>query len=76
MKVDFILGDTARDRVTRFTGFITAKTEHIDGRVTYYLEPPSKIGSNSPEGKWVDSTRMEKTHWTWELWEHLRVIPR
>lgn len=48
--VDFVLGNTVRDKVTGFTGTATARVEYLHGCVQYGVTP--RVGS---DGKAVDT---------------------
>ena len=53
----FALGDQVKDKITGFTGTVTARAEYIGGQVTYLVEAPM-IGAEK-RSDWIDQARLE-----------------
>lgn len=56
-----LLGHTAKDRLTDFTGVITSVSFDISGCVQAWITPPAKDGSEKRDGGWFDVQRLEVT---------------
>ena len=54
----FRLGQKVCDRVTGFTGIVTAHIRHITGCDTYALQPPVNKDGVVPEARSFDQTRL------------------
>ena len=54
------LGTKVRDKITGFTGTITARCEYIEGYVQYCVTPKCKDGGDVyPKEEYVDWARIE-----------------
>jgi len=51
-------GLMAKDKITDFSGIITASSSYITGCDQYFLQPKAD-GANFKEGKWFDEGRVE-----------------
>jgi hypothetical protein len=56
-KLEF--GVIAQDKITGFTGMVTAKTSYITGCDRYYLTPRVDKDGKCPEGKYFDEGTLE-----------------
>lgn len=55
----FKLGGKGRDRITGFSGVITAECIYISGCDQLCLQPPVDKDGKIPDGKWFDVQRIE-----------------
>ena len=53
------LGQEVRDRVTGFTGIVTAKVEYLNGCVQYHVRPKVREDQKFPEGAYIDQEYLE-----------------
>jgi len=52
-----ILGDTVTDRITGFSGVITAVTTYLAGTPRVFVEPTIAADGAYREGQWLDIDR-------------------
>ena len=56
----FEMGTEVRDKITKFTGVVTGKSEYITGCTQYLLQPPcAKDTGAFVNGTWFDENRLE-----------------
>lgn len=55
-----MLGSTARDRITGFTGVVMGVCDYLSGCSQALLVPPMQDGK-LPESQWFDVQRLEDT---------------
>lgn len=53
------LGLEGKDKVTNFSGIITARAQYLTGCDQYLLTPKVDKDGNAKDGKWVDEGRIE-----------------
>lgn len=53
------IGDLGKDRVTGFTGVVTATAQHITGCDTVYLTPKVDKDGKHGDGGWYDVHRVD-----------------
>lgn len=53
------MGDKVKDTLTKFTGIIIARSEHLTGCNQVYLLPTSDKGNDLKTGEWFDVERIE-----------------
>lgn len=54
-----LMGKKAKDKLTGFTGTITAHAEYMTGCDQFLLQPPVKDGSEYVNPIWFDEQRLE-----------------
>lgn len=54
------LGDKVTDKVTGFTGIVTARCEWITGHVQIEVAPLCEKDGKMVDDKWLDENRLEK----------------
>jgi hypothetical protein len=54
-----LLGKTAKDRVTGFTGVVVTVSFDLFGCVQAILQPPVEKDGKRPDGCWFDVNRLE-----------------
>lgn len=55
------LGQKAKDKVTGFTGIITARASYLTGCDQYVLTPTVDEHGKTVEGQWFDESRIKVT---------------
>ena len=53
------LGGKAKDKITGFSGTITAKCEYLTGCTQYLLQPGTDKDGKYVDGRWMDEDRLE-----------------
>lgn len=48
------LGVTAKDKITKVRGIITARSENLYGCNRYYIQPEIGTDNKVPDGWWID----------------------
>jgi hypothetical protein len=56
----FLLGQTAKDIITGFTGVVTARAEYISGCHQILLAPPIDEKGSHRESHWYDEQRCNR----------------
>jgi hypothetical protein len=54
-----LLGAKVRDKVTGVVGIVTTVSEHLTGCARAWVERPMNEKGETPEGLWLDVTRVE-----------------
>lgn len=57
--MDTKLGDTVKDRVTKFKGVVVGKVEYLTGCKQSLIVPEVKEDGTYVEGHWFDNDRLE-----------------
>jgi hypothetical protein len=53
------LGDLVKDKVTGFEGYVTARTEYLDGTTELRLEAPVSKDTDAPVVRSFNAKRLE-----------------
>lgn len=62
MKNNDLLGLTARDRITGFTGIITGVVDYVSGCRQGLVTPPVHADGKMPDSQWLDVQRLKVTN--------------
>jgi hypothetical protein len=53
------LGEKVRDRITGFNGTVMARTEYLNGCISYAILPEKLKDGNPQEWVWIDEQRLD-----------------
>ncbi len=53
------LGVTVKSKISKFTGIVTSRSEHINGCDRYWVEPTVDREGKKREGFWFDDKELE-----------------
>jgi hypothetical protein len=53
------LGDSAQDKLTKFTGIAIGRSEYLYSNVRIYIQPEAMDGTKPIDAEWFDEGRLE-----------------
>jgi len=56
---EFAMGATVKDRLTKFKGVVTGRSDYLNGCKQYLVKPTTLDSGKMIDGHWLDEQRLE-----------------